>query len=352
MKLINKIFKDPGEDISGILTDLERIRTHSDLVNCVFRGTGSSWLGVNIAGRSMFPNATFELPQYYSNPVLTEDQLSEIASRIASLGFSTFLFHGYVPYFKQLITVLKEMSRDIRILCIYHGFASEMSGNSSQVTLFQDLGELVKSRTIDKIGLVKAGHEQLFSQLFGINASLLYNKVPVYDRQIKHDVEGNIHIGVLVNETFRKNMHVQVMAALLTPSAIVHVLNSQELGYLNAETRIVQHGMMPHFEFLALLASMDINLHITYSESFGGQVFTESLGYGIPCLTGYSNGFLDFDAELKALLSVREADDPMAIHERITAILSYKHLLAGRLTGYCRMMNNKAEEILYQFIHE
>lgn len=180
---------------------------------------------------------------------------------------------------------------------------------------------------------------------------LLYNKVPILriPRRPRH---GNTQIGVLVNNSFRKNLHVQMMAAMLMENSRIHVLNKNELTYFNSDERIVEHGMLPHNEFIILLGSMDINLHVTYSESFGGQVFTESLGLGVPCLTGYSNGFLDYDPELKSLLSVAEADDPVAISKRIESILPIKDQLSERLIDYCIMMNQKADRILSGFIEE
>jgi glycosyltransferase involved in cell wall biosynthesis len=351
MRLINKIFNESTEDISGILADLERIRAHSDLVNCVFRATGSSWLGVNIAGRSMFPDQTIEVPQFHSAQVLTDLQIEQLYHTIAKLGFKQFVFHGFSPYISKIICGLKERDHNIQVLLIHHGFISELSENDFQIHSTMAFITLCREGKIDKLGVVKKGHEMVFKEIFNIDVHLLYNRVPILEVSLVKMRSRVINIGVLVNNSFRKNLHCQVIAALMIENVMVHVLEKRELNYLPDQSRIIEHGMMPHNEFMALVAAMDINLHITYSESFGGQVFTESLGYGVPCLTGYTNGFLDSDPELKLLLSVSETDDPLAISKRIREILPLRHNLSRRLVAHCKEMNKLADDCLNSFLH-
>ena len=55
------------------------------------------------------------------------------------------------------------------------------------------------------------------------------------------------------------------MAASMLRNAKVHILNTNELDYLD-RGQLVRHKLMPHEEFYNLLGSMKINLHVTFSE--------------------------------------------------------------------------------------
>jgi hypothetical protein len=351
MKFLDRVF-NKSSDISGILESIGQIRKHSDVLNCVFRATGSNWLGVNIAGRSMFPGATIEIPQYHSTQVISDKEINAICDEILKHKFETFVLQGFTPYISKFILDLKKHKPAPRVLLVHHGFISELSDNLLQIQSVNEIVRLCQEGKIDKLGLVKTGHEKLFAELFGIKTALLYNKIPVKNLVTKPGKHDKLHIGVLMNNSFRKNFHTQVVAALLVENAIVHVIDKSELYYLNSRDRIREHGIMPHGKFLDLLTSMDINLHVTFSESFGGQVFTESLGSGIPCLSGYSNGFLDNDPQLTELLCVKEMDDPLAIKSKIDQILHTGNGLGEKLIEYCTKMNRLADESLQEFLRE
>ena len=63
---------------------------------------------------------------------------------------------------------------------------------------------------------------------------------------------------------------------------------------------------MNHNKFKKLLSEMDINLHLSFSEGMGGQIFTESLSIGVPCLSSYNNDFLAYNKYLRNLLYVKK----------------------------------------------
>jgi glycosyltransferase involved in cell wall biosynthesis len=236
---------------------------------------------------------------------------------------------------------------------VHHGFISELSDNLLQIQSVNEIIRLCQAGKIDKLGVVKTGHEQLFAELFGIKTVLLYNKIPVAKNlHPKHAKNEKLNIGVLMNNSFRKNFHTQVVAALLIEHSTVHVIDKSELYYLNSNTRIKEHGILQHAKFLDLLSSMDINLHVTFSESFGGQVFTESLGAGVPCLSGYSNGFLNNNESLRDLLCVKEMDDPLAISRKVVELLELSDTLREKLITYCAEMNNIADKSLQCFLRE
>lgn len=79
-----------------------------------------------------------------------------------------------------------------------------------------------------------------------------------------------IHIGVFRADTFNKNIHNQVIRALMLDDATVHVLDKTIFNYLEMNYRNVERGENLSFEqFLGILGSMDLNLFMSFNESWG-----------------------------------------------------------------------------------
>jgi glycosyltransferase involved in cell wall biosynthesis len=93
-----------------------------------------------------------------------------------------------------------------------------------------------------------------------------------------------IHIGVFGADTFNKNLHNQVIHALMLDDVIVHVLDKTIFNYLGMNERIVGHGNnLPREQFLSILGSMDLNLYMSFNESWG-LVTKESEAMGVRAL--------------------------------------------------------------------
>lgn len=57
--------------------------------------------------------------------------------------------------------------------------------------------------------------------------------------------------------------------------------------------RIVEHGKnLPREKFLGILGSMDLNLYMSYSESWG-LVAYESEALGVPCIHSFQVDYLE-----------------------------------------------------------
>ena len=89
-------------------------------------------------------------------------------------------------------------------------------------------------------------------------------KIPVGIKKLELD-KTKIHIGVFGADTFNKNLHNQVIHALMIDKVIVHVLDKTVFYYLDMGDRIIEHGKnLPHEQFLKILGSMDLNLYIDW----------------------------------------------------------------------------------------
>jgi Txe/YoeB family toxin of Txe-Axe toxin-antitoxin module len=96
---------------------------------------------------------------------------------------------------------------------------------------------------------------------------------------------------------------------------------------------------------------MTINLHLSFSEGMGGQVFTESLSQGIPCLTSYTNEYLKFDKDLLELLTVKQYDNPWEIKNAIEKVLeAYNDDLSQRIADYSQNIDNEHHALLAEFL--
>ena len=93
---------------------------------------------------------------------------------------------------------------------------------------------------------------------------------------------------------------------------------------------------------------MDVNLHLSFSEGMGGQVFTESLSHGIPCLTSYTNEYLKNDQELQKLLTVNQYENPWQIKIAIEKVLKIE--LNTKLIDYSKLIEKESEILLNEFL--
>ena len=108
---------------------------------------------------------------------------------------------------------------------------------------------------------------------------------------------------------------------------------------------------MDHLTFIRLISQMDINLHLSFSEGMGGQVFTESLALGVPCLTSYNNEYLRHDEELLNLLTVEQYENPWQISQAIEKVISFDlSLLKNKLINYSSVVEKEHEYLLDLFL--
>ena len=149
--------------------------------------------------------------------------------------------------------------------------------------------QLVKAKKIKRIGFVKEGMAETFSKLYNFDCFHVPLPTPQIPKNIKKlELDrSKLHIGVFGADTFNKNLHNQVIHALLIENAVVHVLDKSIFAYLEMNERIVEHGKnLPREKFLGILGSMDLNLYMSYSESWGLVAYeSESMGVSIISLS-------------------------------------------------------------------
>lgn len=348
-KLTKKRLVSDQETFAIIIAKIGHIRSKSDHVVICPGITGYNWMGVNRATFATFPDCTLELPQYYSNTIFSPSQLAEIVQTINKLNYTQVILSGFPEYFGDLSNALHRTGIKVKVL--YHGFFSELSGNDQQQKQLNKLLQLSCNGIIHSIAFNKKGMAESINCLWNIPAMKVMLRTPEME-QVRTTTENNkIRIGILGNDQYRKNIHNQVVAAAMIPNAEIHVTTEQVFHYLPESINIVRHTSgMQHSEFIQLLAKMDINLHLSYSESWG-QLTTESLSLGIPCLVAYHSDIYDYSEQLKQLMVVEEYDNSLAINERIVHILERRHSLKGTCKNYISTLNDHAERQLKKFLN-
>lgn len=348
--ILERLTRKEGDKqhLDVLLNSLDKIRAGSSAIALCPTPTGSNWLGINRATKALFPTAVLELPQHYSNSQLSEKSLKRLAEAIALAKFDHVVFSGFPPYFELLATTLRLHSKTT-LSCIFHGTLTELGreGHSPALLPFH----LASVGTLDRVGLVRQDLAKPLSKLFAVPCFELRNicSLPESIKDV-HTEDGKIHVGVFGNDSFNKNLHNQVAAALLIADSVVHVSDSAPFAYFNANNRIVSHGgRLSPATFFSLLGAMDINLYLSFSESFG-QVVLESLAMGTPCLTSMTSNVLEGSSLLQKHLRVAEIDNPAAIAIAIEAVLRDKNILSKEGRLFVGKSNLQALELLRTFL--
>ncbi len=334
--------------LKELKSQIELISKTQSILTLFPENTEHSWLGVKRAGISLFPESWIELPHYYSECLLSKESLSELGAFIAELGFNQLILNGYTPYYGIISDAIKKVNPKLKVKAIYHGFLAELAGNDFQQRVFQLMIEDHISGKLDSIGFVKKGMALTVNRLYGFNSKEIILKNP--KNRNGTPIDDRLHLGAFVNNSFRKNLHNMAAGALLCDDSILHVSNDKELGYLNQNQRIEAHGFLEHNQFIELLGKMTINLHITLAESAVGQVCSESISQGVPCISAYTSAFFDYDQELRERLIVDGFEDSWHIYQKIQEVLNDRDYLSKRCLEYSAYLNTLATERMEAFL--
>jgi glycosyltransferase involved in cell wall biosynthesis len=301
--MIRKYFGNivPGfssPEFENLLDQVEAIRNNSEVIALYGSPTQGNWLGIANATKGVFPNNNLSIPQHYSHCRLKNKQIDQLIEKIIKHQFEKVIFSGFAPYFLPWI---EKLTAHLSVEILYHGTISEWHDSSHR----EFIGTLIKygeNGIIKRFGFVKKGLEVIFSNLYGFESyhqPLSITLIPQNLKKLDLD-RSKIHIGVFGADTFNKNLHNQVIHALMIENAMVHVLDKSVFEYLNLSNRIVEHGKnLPREVFLSILGSMDLNLYMSFNESWG-LVAYESEAMGVPCISQSDIDYLQLiNAKLK-----------------------------------------------------
>ena len=291
-RLLNKFKKSQNKEILAHLAiKLQEISENNPVLVLYGSPTEGNWKGIANATLGLFPSNSLEIPQWYSNTVLNEKETIEICTLINQAKFEKIVISGFAPYFFEWIEFLHPHAE---IEIIYHGTISEFHDPSQQIFIEQ-LISFGKTKKISRFGFVYEGMAEVFTKLFDLDCYQQPLNLPIIPKEIKKIEldKTKLHIGVFGADTFNKNLHNQVIHALMIDEVVVHVLDKSIFKYLGMNDRIVEHGKdLPREKFLSILGSMDLNLYMSFNESWG-LVAKESEAMGVKTISNLNINYIN-----------------------------------------------------------
>lgn len=336
-------------DISNLLASIKEISSKgNDVLAICLENTGSSFLGVKNATLNLFPENTIILPAYYSNIKLSDKQIILLSELILNSGFEQVIF-STMPLSMNFF--LNQLADKTNVKVIFHGALSELSQEVNEVQFFNMIS-LAKKGKIKKIGFVKSGLEKWSNLLFSIpTCQLQLRPISPLDCINNFKKSGKVNIGIFGNSSFNKNIYNQIAGALAVENSIIHTSLDTKFSEMGFDDRIIVHPFMDHLTFIRLISQMDINLHLSFSEGMGGQVFTESLALGVPCLTSYNNEYLRHDEGLIELMIIKQYENPWEIAKAIKRVIDNDlNVLRNKLLNYSSIIEKEHDFLLRLFL--
>ena len=346
-RYINKHFK---VQLIELFACLEEVRKKSENIAICPSTIDNSFQGVFTATLGLFPSSTFQIPHYFSNCIYTDKELKLISQKIIELNFSKIIFSGYCSFFSKLILDIKKFNNKIEVFLIYHGSFATNSEDSMTSLLFREILDLESSKKINKIGFVKKGMSESMRKIRSTNCCHILLKTDLNLIKYKTKVDKQIRIGVLTHDQYRKNIHNQIAAALMFENSVVHIKKNYNYQYFKSDNRFAVEPFFESIEdFYESFAKMTINTYVSFSECWG-QLITESLMLGVPCLAANNSGILDGNDFLRHKLVVNEFDDSNAIFKQMMVALEYREEISKIGNEYIIQLNKLADESLNRFI--
>ncbi|MBI1837980.1 MAG: glycosyltransferase [Flavobacteriia bacterium] len=343
IKFIRK--KKPSYNLESIKKQIKEIRMVSDYVVVCPQPTGMNWKGVNIATLNLFGNNVVELPQFYSDQVISDHDIKSLCLFILKMDFRMIVLSGFPCWYEVFINQFE--NKNIHIGVWFHGTLSEME--NSENNSIKKIIHLLEIKKINLLGVVREDLIPFFESFSSGNIKALIPYTPIIAHnafQLK--TMRDVKIGVFGLNSFNKNIYNQVAAALMIVDSLVYVTDLNIKKVFNNDRIIYIGTNLSKNEFLEFLKNMSINLHCSFSESWG-QITTESLMLGIPCLVSSNTNIFKHDEILKNNLVVEVTDSPIRIKEKILYTLN--NLETKRYISYVFKLNELSVKYRNEFIN-
>ncbi len=294
------------------------------------------WHGVRTAARA------------FRTPIIESTDFApfaaSLADELASHGASTLVVQAWPPGSAGLIEAAARRGIGTRI--ISHSSMAQHGTDAGEGEAVTEAFALAARGLVQKVGFVKEGQAEAFAAM-GHPAVYVPNRVPELPAYTTTDLGDGVHVGILLDPYWRKNVTTQLGAAAIL-AATAHVTRIPEVGYLDG-LDIVEHGSVPWETFIGLQASMDLNMNVTLSECHPMSPM-ESYLTGVPSLVSATSSLFRDDPDLYEMTTVAEADNPRAIAERATLLLEKRSEAVERAVAWMNRHDVVATERFAAFV--
>ena len=346
IKQVIKGRRENKENLKHLLENLYTISAKSKTIVICLDSTDRSYLGCVKVTHRLFPNNTLLIPSYYSNVLLSSDQKLKFCNELINLNLDQIIISGHP---ESLNFIVDYCYNKIKLKTVFYGALSELIVKQNDVQ-FSKIMEYLKDGKLVSIGYNKAGLAEWMNNLFGFNTYFiqLFSNI----KAIKPNNNPIKKIGVLGAPNFNKNVVNAIAASLSIEDTEIHTFS--KVGFLKGsfENRIISYDILTDQEFEDLRNDMDLNIHISFSEGSGGQIFIDSLASGIPCITSLNNDYLVGNEYLSDLLVIDQYDNPEIIKNSILNVLNEDKLrLRNEVLDHVSFKNKEGNRLLDAFIN-
>lgn len=285
----------------------------------------------------------------FRSPVVECDDLDvwgeSLLSGIRSAGIGIVVVQGWPPGAPSFVRAAD--SAGIRVKCVLHSSPAQHGAEAAEAAVADDVLGLAASGVLAEVGMVKKGLGEAF-RAAGHAVTHVPNRAPQLPTLERIDLGPGLHVGVFAESFWRKNVVTQLLAVGLLDDAVGHVMRKPLVHYLSG-IRMVEHGDLPWERFMAIQASVDLNLYVTLSECHP-LLPIESYLLGVPCLLSRTSGLFREDGELWDLTTVDRLDEPTAIAEAAHSLLARKEEAVVRARTWIAAADLKAKQTWEEFV--
>ena len=298
-----------------------------------------NWLGTTYATKELF-QYTIAIEEVY-----LWDYIERIAVMICDRKPKLVVFSAFAEGWENLARKIKEIDKKIEEHSAFPLFQRQ------KTIFYSKIIRLHKDGVVSSLGFVKKSMADFYNAK-GYRAEFVMNNFTLKNKYKKPKSTNFTKIGLYASgDRWVKNFYNQLSAASLVKDSLVECIPISEKIYEIAnmlKLNVVGNREPIEREILfGKMAENDINLYVTFVEC-APMLPLESLELGVPCITGNNHHYWE-GHELRKYLVVDQADNSMAIYEKIKYCLDNKEKIMELYKEWKREYDKKAKENLDNF---
>lgn len=282
---------------------------------------------------------------------LDGDALRRLIGFIYENDIKSIICQGYSRNADLVVRVVKRNFRDINIYSVSH-LTSTQFENYFEVEMQKLIISAFNDKIIRKLASVKPNFNAVLEQYW---PKLIINCSPALRGEYRHSFTSPGYAFIPLENTIRKNLYTNVVAALATDmvSEVLTVNDPSGLSTIRDLHRCRVVGFQRGRQLFERMADASVVLNCTLAEC---QPMTqlEALAVGTPCLTGRLGIEELEDHPLTRMTEVSIVDNPIYITRQIEELLSYRSNnpleFDVLLKNYLTLRNGLAIDRLLQFV--
>lgn len=312
------------------------------------------WLGVSASTCALFPHTLrFPVSEHVEPYAVDADDLKRCVQLLLECGVSHVIASGGDTVQFEICRSLRELKPSVRCDLLWHGTYVQFSEDYNWQVLKLWI-EAARSGIIHTLGTVKKGQEAFFESL-GCRGCFVMNYVDQVPQGPSLPSPGGPHLGIwLSGDNYRKLPYAMLAAAKMIPGAVIHGSNfspraMDALSFFAIEKEMVHSRPIGRAQMIEQMRRTHLSLYVTFAEC-APMLPLESLGAGVPCLTGPTSHLFEDDEYLRSRLVVPLPDDAVAIARYIEGALGEREQIIKAYAAYAPGYIARARQSVREFL--